>query len=463
MKKAISLCALIAICLTMLSTLTSCEGLFGKVCKATVNGTNLKEYVIVYSDTDTDYSLRAAKYIKDKILDITGADIPLIEDDEPKGEKHEIVVGKTSRAISADTDVETDGLEFVIASDGTDVALDGDYFIIAAAAYYFIETYVTAVDSETTVSTGASVHTPIVKEAKNYILLIGDGMGLYQTKMFEYLTNDYNVSDGEDMFYGYLLPYIGGSRTNSLSGVTDSAAGGTALACGEKTYNEYIGRDKDQNDIKSLTELAIELGMSAGVMSTDKRTGATPAAFSAHAYDRDDDSAILESQNHTKYDIGAIINCGYSDSTQNGMNVIESEIVKTLDKLDDNENGFFFMYEEGYIDKNCHNNDMDATFKTVMRFNQAIARFMEYAFYNPETFILITADHETGGLAPNEDGVLEYSIDDHTGADVLTFAYGESAQLFDGVTVENIQIAHTIASFWGVYDFGDQSQYSYLK
>ena len=122
--------------------------------------------------------------------------------------------------------------------------------------------------------------------------------------------------------------------------------------------------------------------------------------------------------------------------------------------MDENEKGFFLMYEEAYIDKHCHNNDADNTFLTLMRFNQAIGRFMEYAFYNPDTMVIITADHETGGLAIN-DGVCTYSSEDHTSADVKIFAYGVGTEVFDGVTVENTQIAKTIAAFMGADSFGD--------
>ena len=120
------------------------------------------------------------------------------------------------------------------------------------------------------------------------------------------------------------------------------------------------------------------------------------------------------------------------------------------------------MYEEAHIDKNCHNNLIEGVLKTVTRFNQAIARFMEFAFYNPDTFVLITADHETGGLVPDENGNLAFHSDDHTATDVLIFAYGQGAELFDGVNIENIQIAHTIAAFMGEDNFGDQSVYQSL-
>jgi alkaline phosphatase len=300
-----------------------------------------------------------------------------------------------------------------------------------------------------------------VKETKNYVLLIGDGMGVYQTKIFDYLEDTSEYSDGESLFYGYMFPYQGKSRTQSLSGVTDSAAGGTALATGYKTYNEYVGLNKNGERIKSLTELASELGKATAVMSTENKTGATPAAFSAHAYDRNDSSGILETQAELVATHGTVIDCGYDYYTARYMKTIEKHITDTLDKVSKDDDGFFLMYEEAYIDKHCHNNDLDKTFQAIVRFNQVIARVIEYAFYNPETFVLITADHETGDLY-EENGNLTYHHDDHTAKDVLVFAYGMGGELFDGQNVENIQIAHTVASFWGVYDFGDQSEYSYL-
>ena len=287
-------------------------------------------------------------------------------------------------------------------------------------------------------------------------------MGVNQTLLFDYLEDVSEYSDGENLFYGYMLPYSGFSRTDSLSGTTDSAAGGTALACGTKTYNEYIGRDKDLNDIQSLTELAHELGMSAAVMSTEVYTGATPASFSVHADSRNNTSDIIDAAFEAMDKYGTIITCGYDYYTAKYVEVIENRIESVLEEVSVNENGFFIMYEEAHIDKKCHYNEMESTFNCVVRFNQAIARFMEFAFYNPETFILITADHETGMLLPNDDGILEYNSDEHSSADVPVFAYGCGAELFDGITIENIQIAHTFAAFMGKDDFGDQSEYQSL-
>ena len=458
MKKII--CVLLV--LSFMISLVSCDVFKSLTCKSSINGVKLNKYSIVYSEEDYDYSKRAAEYIQAQILERTGLELSLVEDsDEPVGE-YEIVVGNTERPISKRLDADTEGLEFAIMAEEKQIALEADYFIIAAAAYFFIATYVPTADFEATVPMDVCIHTPIVKEAKNFILLIGDGMGPIHTRIFEYLENDIEYSDGEDVFYGYYLPYQGQSRTSSLSGVTDSAAGGTALSCGQKTINGLVGRDKDNNDLKSLTELAYEKGMAAGVMSTETKVGATPASFSAHADGRYSTAEIILSQAQTRDTYGTIIDCGYDYYNERYMEVIENHITDTLGKLSADEDGFFLMYEEAHIDKHSHNNELDKVYQAVVRFNQAIARFMEFAFYNPDTFVLITADHETGNLFSNADGVLEFHSSDHTGKNVPIFAYGYSAELFDNVKVENIQIAHTFASFMGEDNFGDQSQYQSL-
>ena len=430
---------------------------------ALINGVSIAEYTIVYDAEGLDYNKRAAEYVQSEILARCGVKLQIV-DDSTSPSSHEIIIGETSRELSLELDKECEGLEFSMLTKNGNVALEGDYFIIAAAAYYFIDTYKFLSGANITVDDGSLVSTPIVKEAKNYILLIGDGMGVNHTLLFDYLEDTSDYSDKEDLFYGYLLPYKGFSRTDSLSGTTDSAAGGTAIACGQKTYNAHIGIDKDQNDIQSLTELAISLGMAGAVMSTENKTGATPAAFSAHALDREDSQEISEDQTKFYLEKGAILDCGYDYYNYNNVNkIIEKHIKDTLSKASANENGFFLMYEEAYTDKHSHNNDIEKIFLAMLRFNQAIGRFMEFAFYNPDTFVLITADHETGGILIDEDGNITFTSDDHTSANVPIFAYGYGAELFNSQTIENIQIGQTIASFFGVYDFGDQSEFSYLK
>ena len=419
-----------------------------------LNDALITEYTIVYDAEGLDYNKRAAEYIRDTLKNRFGVELPIKDDGEAES-AHEIVIGETSRDISLQLDEDTNGFEFSMLTKDGSVALEGEYFVIAAAAYFFLDTYLIDGDHNFITEPGATTHQPITKEAKNYILLIGDGMGVNQTKMYEYLnSSDVEYSDGESIFYGYMFPHQGYSRTRSLSGVTDSAAGGTALATGYKTYNEYVGLDRNGTPIKSLTELASELGKATAVMSTENKTGATPSSFSAHSYDRDDTSGILSTQAELVAQHGTIIDCGYDYYTARYMKTIEKHITDTLDKIDNDSDGFFIMYEEAHIDKHCHDNDLTQTYMAVVRFNQAIARFMEYAFYNPETVVIITADHETGGLS-DIGGELGFDTDEHTAADVPVFAWGMGTEALANTTVENVTIAKLIASWMGENNFGD--------
>ena len=416
-------------------------------------GDALSSYVIVYDEHASDYTVRAAEYIAEQIAKRTGIVLSVFPIDWSDAvREHEIVVGETDRAISKTLNATTEGLEFALFADNDHIALEGDYFIIAAAAYYFVETYIPGALFETDVPKTTTICTPIVEEAENFILLIGDGMGPNQTKLFDAYKNgnlaDY--SDGEDFFYGYLLPYYGEAKTNSLSGTTDSAAAGTALSSGYKTVNAYVGKDGNQKDVASLTELAASKGKATAVMSTEAQTGATPSAFSAHANDRHDTDVILASQAALIEKYGTIINCDYNVYTEAEMVALRAAIRNTLSALSQDEDGFFMMYEEAYIDKHSHNNRAAEAYLAMVRFNQAIALFMEYAFYNPNTVVIITADHETGGLQIAANGNFYYTSGAHTSTNVPVFAYGAGTEVFDGQTIENIQIPKTIAAMFGV-------------
>ena len=424
---------------------------------AKLNGVSLSEYVIVYDNEALDYTERAAQYIHDEILKRTGADLEVVKDITADPAKHEIVVGETDRAISKALDAKTEGLQFSLMAKDGHVAMEGDYFVIAAAAYYFVTTYITSKTASTTVPSKATVCDPIVEKANNYILLIGDGMGENHTMLPKgydkerMYTDDgtTDFTDGEDFFYGHLFPYAGYARTRSYdSDVTDSAAAATALACGYKTKNGYIGKDKDKKDLKSITELAGDMGMGTAVMSTEGQSGATPGGFSAHADFRDmyDDIKADQAAMTEKY--GTIVQCKYDYYNRMGMWSIDLYIDKTLAELSKNDKGFFMMYEEAYIDKHSHNQDEEKATWAVFRFNQAIARFMEYAFYNPDTMVIITADHETGSLT-NMGGKYYCATGDHSGRDVPVYAYGVGTEVFHEQTIENVQIPKTIAKLMG--------------
>lgn len=423
---------------------------------AELNGASLENYKIVYSE-DSDYALRAAEYIKKSATDRIGASLTLCKESEDNGEGRAILVGETGRALSESLRAECNGVEFAIGSDGADIALEGEAFVIAAAAYYFVSEYIPAGRDSESEFIGEAVLEPIKKEAKNFILMIGDGMGEMHTKMYDYL--EYTeagaaISDGEDQFYGYMLPYFGYSVTNSLSGVTDSAAAATAMATGYKTYNRYLGLDGDKAIRKSLTELAVELSMGAAIFTTDTLTGATPSGFTVHVEDRGNSDEIRTQQAALTAAHGVVIDGTYQQYSKNILKVIEREFCEALDKVAD-EDGIFVMYEEAHIDKACSSLNIDNAFLSVIRFNQLIGRAMEFAFYNPETMVIITADHETGDLSVDESGKLVIKTEEHTGKNVPIFAYGVGAEVFDGAVMENVNIPMIIAELWGVSDFGD--------
>lgn len=423
--------------------------------EANLNGAALGSYSIVYSE-DTDYAERAAKYIQTQIKARAGKELSLRKASEDSGEGRAILVGDTARELSAELSADCADLQFAICSDGEDIALEGELFVIAAAAYYFISEYIeNGVDFDSVVPSEVQILEPIKEEADNFFLMIGDGMGEVHTRLFDYLevsAEGAAISDGESEFYGYMLPYFGYSMTDSLSGTTDSAAAATAMATGYKTYNRYLGLDGDKVARKSLTELAVELSMGAAIFTTDTLTGATPGGFTVHVEDRGNSDEIRRQQSALMADFGVVIDGTYQQYTKNIMKLIEREFSEALDKIAD-EDGIFVMYEEAHIDKACSSLNIDNAFLSLIRFNQIIGRVMEYAFYHPNTMVIITADHETGDLIIDEEGRPIIQTEEHTSKNVPLFAYGVGAEVFDGKTIENTQIPKIIASLWGFSDF----------
>lgn len=434
----------------VLTLLSGCSA-FSK--EPTLNDIKLSKFTVIYDEAAPDYCQRAAEYISQQILARTQIAVPVCTAASGTYE-HEIVVGQTDRPISSALNADTTGTEFALLADENHIAIEGDWFVIAAAAYYFVQTYIPSEDFQSEVPTQTTVCSPITEPANNVIFLIGDGMGPVQTQLFENMTPSADVPyyDGEEIFYGNYLPYQGVIHTDSLSGLTDSAAAATALACGYKTYNSYVGMDDEGNPVQSLTELAAELGLATAVMSTDKLVGATPAGFSAHAEDRDDTNRISQMQLKLMQTCGTKLDCGLD-----GSDSYQDRITDMLTQLEADEDGFFIMYEEGHIDKHSHQHDLQSTFDCMVRFNQAIGVFMEYAFYNPDTLVLITADHETGGLTPDGTGHYAYTAEAHSNVDVPIYAYGQGAEAFDGYNEENSEVPKVIAALWGVDNFGDNS------
>jgi alkaline phosphatase len=320
------------------------------------------------------------------------------------------------------------------------------------------------------------------KKPKNVIFMIGDGMGV--TQVFAGITAN----------HGHLFldnfKYTGFSRTQSASDyVTDSGAGGTALSAGQRTYNKAIGVSTDSVPLPTILEESEAKGLATGLVSTSAITHATPASFIAHQVHRDSCEEIAA--DFLKTDIDVFIGGGYKHFTErkDGKNLtkeLEAKGYTVLQKMSDikkvnsgklagltapehngriaergnmlpdatetalnilskSKTGFFIMVEGSHIDKGGHANNMTQVVEEMLDFDKAIGKALEFAEKNGETLIVVTADHETGGLSipvgNMKTGRIRgaFGTKDHTSVIVPVFAYGPGAENFTGI-MDNTEI-----------------------
>lgn len=263
--------------------------------------------------------------------------------------------------------------------------------------------------------------------AKNVILLIGDGMGEQHIEAGNiYRSNKLNMER---------FAVIGEVMTRSLTpGATDSAAAATAMATGVKTYNGRISY-KDGKNLETVAELAKAAGKKVGMVVTKPVTDATPAAFLSHAKGRDDSESIARQL----VDFNADILFGLTDDAMDALKAeiptAERALCTTFDEINasgseqiyglledgaiqtagsdtlssltstaltklsqNNENGFLLIVEGSKIDSASHDNDMEAMLAELNAFDAAVNTCRNWAQANGETVVMVTADHETGGL-----------------------------------------------------------------
>jgi alkaline phosphatase len=324
------------------------------------------------------------------------------------------------------------------------------------------------------------------KKVKNVILLIGDGMGPAE------------VQAGLTANHGQLnmmqCRYIGSSQTRAANtDNTDSAAGATAMACGEKTNNRYIGMNSQGASISNLPDLLAKKGIKSGIISCGDITDATPAAFYAHNIERSSsdaiaadllrsnvdvligsnqknffnnaDKALMTKLRQKQYHITTTLDSFNTNEAGKHLillkdsdtrhilegrgNMLGSSLNKTIKFLSGNKQGFFIMAEGAQIDHGGHDNDLPYLITEQHDFDKTVAEALKFADQDGETLVIITADHETGGLsildASTANGSIlgSFSTDDHTSINVPVFAYGPGSQNFLG-TYQNTEIFHKL-------------------
>jgi len=311
---------------------------------------------------------------------------------------------------------------------------------------------------------------------RNVILMIGDGMGLYH-QYAAYTANK-----------GYLAiercQYVGLTKTHSASSyITDSAAAGTAIACGEKTNNGVLGLRPDGTRLKSMLEYAADNNLATGIVVTCDVTHATPAAFVAHVDGRGETENIAIDFVRSKINVCIGGGRKYFENRADNKNLTDTmkakgfRVAYTMDEvkatqegnllalladvalepypargemlpeavntainiLNRNKKGFFLMVEGSMIDWTAHGNDQENTVNEILDFDRAIKIAFDFAKRDGQTLVIVTADHETGGMGI-ADGNLQtgeltatFASKGHTGVPVPVYAFGPGAEKFTGI------------------------------
>lgn len=312
--------------------------------------------------------------------------------------------------------------------------------------------------------------------------MVGDGMGLTQITAGMYANGNRTVFER--------FKVVGLQKTHAAENlITDSAAGATAFACGEKTYNGAISVDVNQQPLKTLFEDCDELGIRTGVAVTSTITHATPACFYAHNVSRRNYWEIALDLAASNMDLAIGYGLPEFNKRPDGQDLVRSmeesgwnvhtsmemaHQAKDVDRLavllagdeaprlaDRPENylkdaammaighlqaePYMLVVEGSQIDWGGHANESDYIITEMIEFDQTIQAVLDWAEEDGNTLVVVTADHETGGYAINGGNMdslsTKFTTVNHTGTMVPVFAYGPGSEYFAGV-YDNTEI-HT--------------------
>jgi alkaline phosphatase len=328
-------------------------------------------------------------------------------------------------------------------------------------------------------------------EVRNIIFMIGDGMGLEQVSCAWTLNRGKLNLDN--------MPFTGLSRTWSTSDlITDSAAGGTALACGQKTANSKVGEDPHGEPMYSVLVDAQKAGKKTGVVTTCHLADATPADFCCHSFDRYYYDEIIAGYRTSGVDYIAGGGLDYFTVNRKDDRDIAAEMVsdgytlaKTAEELADaklpvlgllagdnlpvaqergdlfrtmvsrgiellsdaaGENGFVMMIEGSCIDDWLHANRIDLAMEELFDFDRTLGDVLQWAAADGHTLVVVTADHSTGALTLQDGSIaegtvgVEFGNDSHNGIAVPVYAWGPGSQCFTGIK-ENADWGQLVKSF----------------
>ena len=297
-------------------------------------------------------------------------------------------------------------------------------------------------------------------QVKNVIFLIGDGVGTSYTSAYRYLQDDASTKLVEDMsFDSYLVGQQSTYPEDPAQNITDSASSATAMAAGIKTYNNAIAVDNDESEVKTVLEAAKEKGKATGLVATSEITHATPASFGAHDIARKNMNAIaddyyddlIDGEHKVDVLLGGGVDLfdrtdrnlteefeedGYSYITDREqlLNTDDEQVLglfapaglpkmidredstpslaemtrSAIDRLSEDEEGFFLMVEGSQVDWAGHDNDIVAAMSEMEDYDKAFQAAIKFAEEDGNTLVVATADHSTGGFSIGSDGIYNW-------------------------------------------------------
>ncbi|HOY11660.1 MAG TPA: alkaline phosphatase [Saprospiraceae bacterium] len=360
-------------------------------------------------------------------------------------------------------------------------------FKIIFSLLFIVATLNTGCKTQAKINTQNSAFTNADKTPKNIILMIGDGMGLTQITA-AMISNGYKLNLERMPITGFHKSY------SSDDLITDSAAGATSFACGVKTYNAAIGVTDDTLASQTILEEVQDAGMQTGVVVTSTIVHATPASFISHNRNRNnyeeiaediidckadyligggkkyfdrrkDEKNILEEMKKNGYAVSTFLETdpenvvvtpgkklfylaadGDPLSVEQGRNYLEPMSMKVIHALSQSKDGFFLMIEGSQIDWGGHGNNIKQVVTETIDFDKTIGSVLDWVNKNGETLLIITADHETGGLAINpgttmDSLVVSFATTHHSGTLIPVFSAGPGSTMFSGI-YENTAIYH---------------------
>ena len=313
------------------------------------------------------------------------------------------------------------------------------------------------------------------KAPTNIILMIADGAGLSQITAALYKNdNKLNLED---------FKMVGFQKTHAINSlITDSAASGTAMACGIKTVNGAIGVDPENKPYESILKICEKKGYNSGMIVTSSIVHATPASFYANVFSRAEYQEIAyqlsksevdffigggekhfikrndkknlinemkewefvnsldEFDSSTSKKIGYFISYDEPPTLKEGRKpLLDNGLNSILKKLNSRNEPFFLLVEGSQVDWGGHDNDLEYVTNEYIEFDRAIGVALKFIDEYPNTLLVVTADHETGGLAITSNNInklnskARFSTKGHSATMVPVFSKGIGSKEFSGI------------------------------